>query len=340
MKTKITLLMAAVALIMASCSDSGYKKTKSGLVYKLISGGSKDSVVKVNDIVKFHFVRKINDSLLYNSYGKMPGYTQVSLDPGTEYSPLEILTMMKKGDSAVVVEVFDTLIKKGLQAQMPFGKKGDRITTYMKIIDVFAVDSVARKDYEAEMAKDKPRQEQEQKDMQAKRAEEAKKQFEAELKELEKSGEIAKEVKEVEAYIAKKGVTTTKAPGGTYVQINKKGDGEPATTGKYVTVKYSGRLMSNDTTFESNVYIFQLGNFEVIRGWDDGITQFNKGGSGTLYIPGYLAYGKRPGPGGKEFESLIFDIDILNVSTTQEEAYKEKAKADSLAAVGNKVIKN
>lgn len=228
--------------------------------------------------------------------------------------------MMKKGDSAIVVESFDTLIKKGMQAQIPYGKKGDQIKTYIKIIEIFRSDSIVEADYKAEVEKDKPRREQEAKDMQAKQVEE-----------LKKSGEIEKEEKEIEAYLAARKITTVKAPAGTYVFVKEKGNGQPAVNGKFITAKYAGRFLATDSLFEANEYIFELGKAEVIKGWDDGFTLFNEGGKGTLFVPGYLAYGKGAGPGGKPFESLVFDIEVLNVSNTQLEAYNEKRVADSIA---------
>ena len=84
--------------------------------------------------------------------------------------------------------------------------------------------------------------------------------------------------------------------------------------------------------FQANSYVFPLGQGQVVQGWDDGLTLFNEGGKGTLFIPGYLAYGKRPGPGGKPNEALIFEVEMTNVSNTQEEAYMEKRAADSIAA--------
>lgn len=320
MKTKIRLFVAgALAIVMVSCGTD-YKKTKTGLVYKIFPGDSNDSLAKNKNVIKFNFIRKINDSLLYTTYGKMPAFQVYTEDPGISYSPLEVLFMMRKGDSAVIVESFDTLIKKGMQAQIPYGKKGDQIKTYIKILEIFRSDSTVEADYKAEVEKDKPRREQEMKDMQAKQVEEFK-----------KSGEIEKEEKEIEAYLAKRNINAVKAPGGTYVFVKEKGNGEPVANGKYITAKYAGRFLATDSLFESSEYIFALGKAEVIKGWDDGFTLFNEGGKGTLFVPGYLAYGKGAGPGGEPFESLVFDIEVLNVSNTQLEAYAEKRVADSIA---------
>ena len=140
-------------------------------------------------------------------------------------------------------------------------KKGDLIKTFIKVIEVFRVDSIARKDYEAEVAKDTPRQQKE--------AQEA----DAKQKVIEE--------KEMQDYFAAKKITPVKAPKGTYVVINEKGSGEPAALGKFLTVKYAGRALKDDKPFDAGVYIFQLGPGNVIQGWHDGLSLFNKGSKGS-----------------------------------------------------------
>jgi FKBP-type peptidyl-prolyl cis-trans isomerase len=269
----------------------------------------------------------------------MPRYQDWSDDPRIVYSPLEVLFMMKKGDSAVIVQMADTLIKQGMQRQFPFAKKGDRINTYITVLDIFRVDSIFKKDYNAEMIKDKPRQEQEMKEAQAKQDEdmhkqlvEMQKQTAKEIEENKKSGEAEKEDKEMQAYLASKKITNAKKAGGTYVVVKEKGNGEPASPGKFITVKYSGKGLISDQVFDAGEYVFKAGDDFVIQGWHEGIPEFNKGGKGTLYIPGYLSYGKKAGPGGTPFEALIFDVEILNVSDTREKANADKKVADSIAA--------
>ena len=152
MKTKITLVLAfAMALAFTSCKS--YKKTKSGLVYQIFPGKGKDSLIVAGDIIKFHFVRKLNDSVLYSSYGKMPSYIPLQSDPESIYSPIEVFFFSKKGDSLITIEMVDTLIKRGATQQLPPNiKKGDRVTTYIKILEVYKSDSAAKKDVDIELA--------------------------------------------------------------------------------------------------------------------------------------------------------------------------------------------
>lgn len=58
---------------------------------------------------------------------------------------------------------------------------------------------------------------------------------------------------------------------------------------------------------------FVVGAHQIIPGWDDALRNFRQGGKGTLYIPAFLAYNDQKGPGGKQFEDLIFDIVVDTV---------------------------
>ena len=312
------LVLIATLLFTAACKNVSYKKTKSGLAYKIFPSNGKDSLLKEGQIVKFNYSIKFNDSLMdrFNSYGKVPGYVKVQAMPKPSYDFQELLTMLKKGDSVITVQMADTLLKQQSQLLPPNAKKGDRLTMSLKIVEVFLVDSLAMADYTIEMEKDKPRQMKEQEEQIAKQQKEQEEQRLKEEQELEKSGEIAKELKEMEAWLASKNIKAQKTGKGTYVYIQEQGTGPAAENNKYVNVKYTGKLLETDSVFQSNSYAFQLGKGAAIRGWDEGLLLFKKGGKGTLFVPGFLAYGKNPPPGSpfKVFEPLKFDIELLDVS--------------------------
>ena len=99
--------------------------------------------------------------------------------------------------------------------------------------------------------------------------------------------------------------------------ITKIGNGDNAASGDNVTVHYTGMLL-NGEVFDSSVerdqpFSFQLGQGMVIRGWDEGITYFNKGAKGKIYIPSSLGYGPS-GAGGviPPNAVLIFEIEVLD----------------------------
>jgi FKBP-type peptidyl-prolyl cis-trans isomerase len=315
----LLVAIAAFAFI-SSCKNINYKKTRSGLIYKIFPAGGNGQLMKNGNVVKYNVIYKINDSVLYTSYGKAPSFDNVRDSDPTAYNITELFTRMKKGDSAVTIQMFDSLIKRGAQIPFPV-KKGDRLITQVKVIDVFANDSLARPDFLAEMEKDKPRQMKEQEERNAKQAEEQAKMDAEQIKqqykdaeEAERSGEAAKELKEMEAYLAKKNLKAEKVGKGTYVTIQQQGTGPLAEDGKYVNVKYTGKVLSTDSVFQSSSFTFRLGKQPLIIGWAEGMRVLRQGAKATLYIPGYVAYGKNPGPAGKPFAALIFDVEILGVS--------------------------
>lgn len=309
----VVMLIAALSLV--ACGQVSYKKTKSGLVYKIIPGKGKDSVRNAK-AVKFNFIYKQGDSVIYNSYDKMPGFARIQADdPRSAYSLLEILPLMKEGDSGIIVQMSDTLVK--MQQLPPGTKKGTRMVTTFRILKVYDSDSVALADYTREQEKDAPRREKEQQEQMAKMQKSMKEQVEKELRRVEQSGEGARQRKVVEDYLAAKKIAAQKTPKGTFVVIKEQGTGAQAAPGKYVTIKYTGRKLATDSVFESSTYpSLQLGMSNVIEGWEDGLLMFREGGKGTLYIPGYLAYGQNPRPGSPfgPNEALIFDVEILKVS--------------------------
>jgi peptidylprolyl isomerase len=128
---------------------------------------------------------------------------------------------------------------------------------------------------------------------------------------------------EVEAQAARKLIAEkypnaqTTASGLMYV-IEKKGTGKQAEAGKTVKVHYTGKLIDGnkfDSSYDRNQPIeFQLGQGQVIKGWDEGIALFKEGGKGTLIIPYQLGYGERGYPPLIPARAtLIFDIELIEV---------------------------
>ncbi len=303
-KTSFLLLMVLVAAV--GCNKMDYRKTRSGLLYIIFPSKGNDSLIKEGQVVKFNVLTKLNDSVLYNSYGKMPGYARYYVAAQLPYNLMEILPKMKMGDSAITVQMVDTLRNRGIELP-PYAKPGDRITTYFRIIEVFTTDSLGQADYNIELEKDRPRQ---MKEMAEQRNELNRKQDE----ELEKRGEVSKQLKQMEDYLKAKNINARKTGAGTFVYIENPGEGPAAENGKFVRVKYTGRVVATDSTFESGVYPFQLGMGQAIRGWDEGLLLFKQGGKGILFIPGFLAYGDNPNSAFRPFEALKFDVEVLEVS--------------------------
>jgi len=99
----------------------------------------------------------------------------------------------------------------------------------------------------------------------------------------------------------------------------KTGKGEEAKAGSSVTVHYTGCL-TNGTKFDSSLdhgspFTFNLGQGQVIQGWDKGVEGMKVGGKRKLIIPSDLGYGAA-GAGGviPPNSTLVFEVELLKVS--------------------------
>jgi len=112
------------------------------------------------------------------------------------------------------------------------------------------------------------------------------------------------------------GETKTNPSGLQYSELAP-GTGETATSGKKVSVHYTGWL-TNGSKFDSSrdrgqPFDFGLGAGQVIKGWDEGVAGMQVGGRRRLVIPPALGYGERgvgPIPAGA---TLIFHVELLGV---------------------------
>ena len=285
-KNKALLFILPVLLLMIACNNQGIKKTKSGLLYKIISDG-KGPTAKKGQFLKIRFVQTVHDSILYNSGDGIPVYPPVD-SIGPNYSAGEIFLFLRKGDSALVIQLVDSIQRKfGQQVQLPpFIKKKDKIILAFKVLDIFSSLEAAREDQAKEYNKLKDER-----------------------------------TKEIEDYIASHKINAQKTSKGTFVEIKSAGDGPAVDSGKLVSVLYTGKLFPSGKVFEDHMtppnnqpIKFVIGRRSVIAGWDDGLKLFKKGGKGTLYVPSFLAYDQQPGPGSKPFENLMFDVEIEDVT--------------------------
>ncbi len=134
---------------------------------------------------------------------------------------------------------------------------------------------------------------------------------------------------------------------GLQYMITSAGNGIQAHKGDNVKVHYTGKL-TDSTIFDSSVkkgvpFDFQLGRGRVIKGWDEGISYLHVGDKATFIVPAALGYGEQKAGSIPPNSTLIFDVELVDVSEGIK-SFEIKKHADTLKAANGiqylKVLSN
>ena len=311
---KYVYLAGICILALASCKDAAFKKGDNGIEYKIISNGNGQKLVYGN-FMQLHITEMYKgskDTTLSDTrdyLARIIAFDSVS----TPIAYYKILKELKKGDSAVLRVLTDSLFKTMPEKMPPFMAKGKYLYTTVKLVNIFDNVNQADSAQKAEIEIAKPRI--------------RKKQLDEIEKDLAKSkDQLNIDSKLINDFLTKNNIKATKARWGTYVEIKEPGTGNVINEGDIVTVNYTGRTLDSGKVFDSNVdpkfqhvqpYPVDMSRFDaVILGWVDGLMQLKEGSKATLYIPSTLAYGKtgRDGTIGPN-ACLVFDIEVKDVES-------------------------
>ncbi len=289
---KITTSVLALSLLLAGCHQ--FQKTKSGLIYKITPGGSKDKL-KQGQFVKMNIEIKIEpkDTLWSSSYGHIPAYIAVDTARFNtdKHNFTEVLAMCAPGDKFEFIMNVDSMKKFNLIREYDnLFVKGGSIKGKADIIATFPDDKAFMADLQKET-------------------------------DLEKQREVA----DLQKYINGKGIHAQKTPNGVFVEIKDAGGPVKPDSGMQASVMYRGTLLENGKGFDKNMdadalhkdpYPVVMGTHSVIPGWEEGLKYFGKGGKGRLFVPASMAYGGQgQRPAIPPNANLVFDIEVVDVTT-------------------------
>jgi FKBP-type peptidyl-prolyl cis-trans isomerase len=122
------------------------------------------------------------------------------------------------------------------------------------------------------------------------------------------------------AYLEKDSISTDSTASGIYIKTKVAGTGDFPVSGNQVTVSYKGKFMSG-RVFDSGAKPFTLviGGNGAITGFEEGVKLVKKGGSATIVIPYYYAYGEFGRVDAyyrtliPPFATLVFDISVTDI---------------------------
>lgn len=106
-------------------------------------------------------------------------------------------------------------------------------------------------------------------------------------------------------------------PSGLQYIVEKEGTGKTPGANDVVKAHYKGTL-TNGQTFDSSYDRGQPAEFPVsgvIKGWTEALQMMKVGGKMKIFVPPDLGYGASARPGIPANSVLVFDIELLDVST-------------------------
>ncbi len=116
------------------------------------------------------------------------------------------------------------------------------------------------------------------------------------------------------------GTPVTTSDGLKYLDI-KEGTGATVKQGSTVQVEYTGWIAKTGKKFDSSYdhggapfSLANVGQAQIIQGWNEGLIGMKAGGTRRLYIPASLGYGAQGSPPVIPANAaLIFDVTVLTV---------------------------
>ncbi len=106
---------------------------------------------------------------------------------------------------------------------------------------------------------------------------------------------------------------------GLQYYVHEEGGGAKPEAGDMVSVHYSGYLedgtMFDSSTLRDQPFVFEVGQGQVIPGWDEGLLDMSVGEKRTLVIPPELGYGERgAGQVIPPNAIIVFDVELLDIN--------------------------
>ncbi|RKR85509.1 FKBP-type peptidyl-prolyl cis-trans isomerase [Mucilaginibacter gracilis] len=299
--------LAVIALGLAGCKG-GFKDSGGGTLYSVVDHNSSGSAIKEGDFISIEWVIKTDgDSVLTSTYET--GHPVAAMVPKTQFKGdlQSVLLLLNEGDSVIVKNNIDTMLKKSPgQQKPPF--KSKYINYYLRITKVIPKGTLSDAAFQAKI-----------------------KDYFKGVTDKVKAAEPGK----IKSYIEDKKLTVTKTASGINYVITKPGSGSNIAPGDTAVLSYIGHF-TNGKVFDTNIKeeamkkenkgVYQpmmperykpahivVGVHQVIAGWDEGLLLLNKGSKATLIIPSALGYGEQGGGPIPPFAPLVFEVEVLDI---------------------------
>lgn len=301
---KLTFVTAMVATLVYSCNFGdypGFKKTESGVYYKIYNSDNEDTTqVRTGSVVTMSLSYGIKDSMVFDSRDMDQPVMMSVTEPQYEGDFFEALKLFRQGDSATFILKAGPFFTKTVRQPSLPNYATEETDLYFNVV----LNKVQT-------------QEQVEAERQAK-------------------NEVLRqnEVEYLQKYIQDNNITTPPSNTGVYYLETKKGSGKSPEKDGYVSVHFTVFLLGQpeklfSTLDKGEPIDFKFGSQFENKGFQEAVGQMKEGGKANAIVPSAMAFGEQ-GAGNivPPFSTLYYEIELVNVYTAEE---WEKKQADVAA---------
>lgn len=297
----LTIIFATVSALMVSCnlgSYPGFKKSKSGVYYKIHKDNSEDTTaIRLGSIVTMYLKYGTEDSTMFDSKDIPQPVVIPVLESTYEGDFYEMLTMLKQGDSATFILKAGPLFNQTFQqpALPEFLTEESDIYFDMMIKKVQTEEQV---------------------------------EIEKQVKNMQLEQE---EMINLEEYVKNNEISVQPNSSGVYYIETKKGKGKSPVIDGYCATHFTVYLLGGDQLFSTldreEPIEFKFGSQFENEGFQEVIGMMKEGGKANAIVPSTMAFGAEgAGTIVPPFSTLYYEIDLIDVMTSQEYDKKQAKK--------------
>ncbi|MDB5207342.1 MAG: hypothetical protein JWR72_2417 [Flavisolibacter sp.] len=293
------LAIALIAMSAVACKNTDFKKTKEGFPYKVFSD-EKGEKIMPGYVVRYHMTNKLEDSTMSTTYGNPAQWIAIPKQ-GDENPMTKLLLEARKGDSILVIQPVDSIMKKDPRAAQDsflMANKGKQFKAIIKVVEVYKDETAAQAIFEKEATEN----------------------F---YKDPSNSRQRAADEAEINAYLKNANITTRRTPWGAYVQTLSGGNGQKAKMGQFMMLRYTGKdltgkIFDTNNTPGGQLMPLQVGAGGVIQGFQDGVKSLSKGEKAIIYVPSVIGYGAQGSPPKiQPNQNILFEIEVVDITDKQ-----------------------
>jgi peptidylprolyl isomerase len=290
----ISILVPAIfAMILTSCNSGeykGFKKTGSGIYYKIETAGNKDTTrITVGKIVTMDMRYRLEDTILYDSRSR-PAETRLPIQESVfEGDFYEGIQLFNQGDSGTFIIKAGPFFTQtiGQPAVPEFCSEDEDI-----FFDVYIKKVMTQQEVEVEEAA-----------------------MAEQMKQME-GGTIEK-------FIEEKGITVSPDENGIYYIEIERGKGKFPQVDEYATVHFTVSLLDGQHLFSSadagQPLEFQIGSRFENDGFQKVVQRMKLGGKAEAIVPSELAFGAQ---GMRNivppYSPLFYEVELIGIMSKEE----------------------